>query len=218
MDKDNKENDVKNQFEFLIFDGILRNKIYSINLKLRSFILNINDNNFIQILDKSIKNEFYLYILNNFFSEAKYNKLLSCLKDLVLDDDIVSNINIDKYEKNIELYYDIMNNIINIIFPFVPKLYSFENYIKKIIFPNIYNPFIKGIPNNISYHEIIIGGNLKLLLNLLLKAKNYKEIFNLKNEEEEKLKQYLFSQIILNNYNKRIFNKENYSNNTISIT
>ena len=219
LNKDEKDNDIKNKFEFMFCEGLLKNKIYPLNLKLQSFILTIIDDNFFGVQDKQMINEFYAYIFNYFFSREKYDKLLSCIKEIALNTNIDSALNVDKYEKNIALYYDTMNDIINKIFPVISSLYSFDNYIKKIILPKIYNPIIKDIPNDLSYHEIILGGNLKLLLNLLSKAKNYKDILNLKNEEEEKLKQYLFLQIILNKCNKRIFTKENINNyNSISIS
>ena len=219
LNKEEKNNDIKNKFEFLFFDGLLKNKIYSLNLKLQSFILTIIDDNFFSAQDKQIINEFYVYIFNYFFSQEKYDKLLNCIKDIALSENIDSRLNIDKYEKNIELYYDIINEVTNKIYPVISSFYSFDKYIKKIILPNIYNPIIKDIPNDSSYHEIILGGNLKLLLNLLSKAKNYKDILDLKNEEEEKLKNYLFSEIILNKCNKRIFTKENINNfNSISIS
>ena len=219
LNKNNEENDIKNKFEFLFFEGLLKNKIYPLNLKLNSFILTIIDDNFFTIKDKQIINEFYAYIFNYFFSQEKYDKFLNCIKEIALFENIDVCFNIDKYEKNIELYYDIISDVINKIFPVISTFYSFDNYIKKIILPNIYNPIIKDIPNDLSYHEIILGGNLKLLLNLISKAKNYKDILDLKNDEEEKLKQYLFLEIILNKCNKRIFTKENINNyNSISIS
>ena len=212
LNKDEKDNKIKNIFEFLFFQGLLKNRLYPLNLKLQSFIMTIIDDNFFTLQDKQIINDFYVYILNYFFSQEKYDKLLNCIKDIALSGSIDSRLNIDKYEKNIELYYDIINDIVDKIYPVISNFYSFGQYIKKIILPNIYNPIIKDIPTDLSYHEIILGGNLKLLLNLLSKAKNYKDILNLKNEEEEKLKQYLFTEIILNKCNKRIFTKENINN------
>ena len=75
------------------------------------------------------------------------------------------------------------------------------------------------MPNDISFHEIILGGNLKVMLNLLSKPKNFRDILNLKSDEEDKLKHYLFSEIILNKCNKKIFTKENINDyNSISIS
>ena len=219
LNKDKEENDIKNIFEFLFFDGLLKNKMYPLNLKLKSFILTIIDDKFFSFQDKKIINEFYSYIFNYFFSQERYYKLLNCIKEIASYENIDSCFNVDKYEKNIELYYDILNDVMNKIFPIISLFYSFDNYIRKIILPNIYNPIIKDVPNDASYHEIILGGNFKILLNLLTKAKNYKDILDLKNEEEEKLKQYLFLEIILNKCNKRIFTKENINNyNSISIS
>ena len=219
ISKDDKDNNIKNIFEFLYFEGLLKNRIYSLNLKLQSFITTLIDEKFFSTQDKQMINEFYIYILNYFFSQEKYYKFLNCIKEVSLNENIESTLNVDKYEKNIELYYDIISDIIDKIYPIISTFYSFGPYIKKIILPNIYNPVIKDIPNDLSYHEIILGGNLKLLLNLLSKAKNYKDILNLKNEEEDKLKQFLFSDIILNKCNKKIFTKDNINNfHSISIS
>ena len=218
LNKEDKENDIKNIFEFLFFEGLIKNRIYPLNLKLQSFILTIIDDNFFKTQEKKIINEFYVYILNYFFSQEKYYKLLNCIKEIALNENIDLCLNIDKYEKNIELYYDIINDVIDKLYPIISPIYSFDQYIKKIIIPNIYNPIIKDIPNDLIYHEIILGGNLKLLLNLLSKAKNYKDILN-QNNEEEKLKQFLFSEIILNKCNKKIFTKDNINNyRSISIS
>ena len=218
-DEKDKNNKIKTIFEFLFFEGLLKNRLYPLNLKLQSFLMTIIDDKFFSLQDKQIINDFYVYILNYFFSQEKYDKLLNCIKDIALNGNIDSRLNIDKYEKNIELYYDIINDIVDKIYPVISSFYSFSQYIKKIILTNIYNPIIKDIPSDLSYHEIILGGNLKLLLNLLSKAKNYKDVLNLKSEEEEKLKQYLFTEIILNKCNKKIFTKENIDNyNSISIS
>ena len=219
LNKDDKDNQIKIKFEYLFLEGLLKNRIYSLNLKLQSFIITILDDNFFSIQDNTLLNEFYVYIINYFFSREKYDKLITYIREIALNGNIDSCFNVDKYEKNIELYFDIVTGIVDKIYPIVSSFYSFEGYIKKIIIPNIYNPIIKDIPNDSSYHEIILGGNLKILLNLLSKAKNYKDILDLKKEEEDKLKHYLFSEIILNKCNKRIFTKENIINyNSISIS
>ena len=208
-------NNIKKIFEFLFFEGILKNRIYPLNLKLQSFILTILDDNFFEAQDKKIINEFYIYMINYFFSKEKYNKFITFIKEIALNENIDLHLNIDKYQKNIELYYDIMNDIINKIYPIISPIYSFENYIKKIIIPSIYNPIMKDIPNDTPYHEIILGGNLKLLLNLLTNS----DQDMLKNEDEEKLQQFLFSEIILNKCNKKIFTKDNINaQHSISIS
>ena len=210
-DSTGKENKIKNIFEFLFFEGLLKNRLYPLNLKLQSFLMTIIDDKFFSLQDKQIINDFYVYILNYFFSQEKYDKLLNCIKDIALNGSLDSCLNVDKYEKNIELYYDIINDIVDKIYPVISTFYSFGQYIKKIILPSIYNPIIRDVPVDASYHEIILGGNLKLLLNLLSRG-DYKDILKLKNEDEEKLKQYLFNEIILNKCNKKIFTKENINN------
>ena len=107
-------------------------------------------------------NKFYIYLLNYFFSSEKYEKFINCIKDIALNDDVDCHLNIDKYENNIELYYEILINLIDKIYPITTSFYSFGTYLRKILLYNIYNPIIKDVPNDISFHEIILGGNLKV--------------------------------------------------------
>ena len=219
LSEEEKDKTIKEYFEFLFLEGLLKNRIYSLNLKLQSFLLAIIDEKFFNSQEKETMNKFYIYLLNYFFSSEKYEKFINCIKDIALNDDVDCHLNIDKYENNIELYYEILINLIDKIYPITTSFYSFGTYLRKILLYNIYNPIIKDVPNDISFHEIILGGNLKVMLNLLSKPKNFRDILNLKSDEEDKLKHYLFSEIILNKCNKKIFTKENINDyNSISIS
>ena len=219
LSEEEKDILIKQEFEFLFLDGLLKNRIYSLNLKLQSFLMTIIDEQFFNSQEKETINKFYKYLLNYFFGTEKCEKFILCIKEIALNNNIDSHLNIDKYQNNIKLYFAILDDLINKIYPISSTFYSFGNYIRKNLLYSIYNPIIKDIPNDIPFHEIILGGNLKIILNLLSKPKNYKDMLNLKTEEEDKLKHYLFSEIILNKCNKKIFTKENINNyNSLSIS
>ena len=204
-----KENNIKNQFEFLFREGILKNRIYTINQKLHSFLITIADDNFFN-QNKDMLKKFYLYLTNFFFSQNSYEKVINCIKSIALDRSMDMCISIEKYENNIKLYFDIINNIIDKVFSFINL--NFKKYINEIIIKQILNPIIDGIPLDYSYHEILLGGHCKTLINLLSKVSNYKELLNLNYDEEKKLKQYLFDEIIMNKCNKNIFTEKNIDN------
>ena len=210
------ENNIKNQFEFLFREGILKNRIYTINQKLHSFLITITDDDFFN-QNKEMQKRFYLYLTNFFFSEKSYEKIINCIKSIALDRSMDICLSIEKYENNIKLYFDIINNIIDKVFSFINL--NFKKYINEIIIKQIFNPIIDGIPLDYSYHEILLGGHCKTLINLLSKVGNYKELLNLNYNEEKKLKQYLFDEIIMNKCNKNIFTEKNIDNfRSISIS
>ena len=212
------ENYIKNKFEFLLREGILKNKIYTINLKLQSFLITIADDNFFN-QDKDKQKKFFLYLANYFFSEKSYEKLLNCIKSIALDKNIDICICIEKYENNIKLYFDIINNVIDKVFPLIYTNYDFKRYVNEIIIKHIFNPIIDGIPLDYLYHEMILGGFCKTLIHFLSKVNNYKELLNLNYNEEKKLKLYLFDEIIMNKCNQNIFTEKNIDNyRSISIS
>jgi hypothetical protein len=67
------ENNIKNRFEFLFSEGILKNRIYTINQKLHSFLITIADDNFFN-QNKDMQNKFYLYLTNFFLAKNLMKK------------------------------------------------------------------------------------------------------------------------------------------------
>ena len=219
-----KENNIiQKQFEFLFSEGLLKNRINTLNLKLQSFLFVIIDDKFFNQgnseQNKIIINDFYIYLLNFFFSSNTYKKIINYIKELALDKRLDVCLNIEKYENNIKLYFDIIINVIDKIYPIINNNFNFQPFIKDICLNNIYNPIIEGIPMEISYHQILFGGYCKILLNLLIKANNCKELLDIKKKDEKKLKHYLFDEIIMNKCNNNIFTEKNIDNyKSISIT
>ena len=219
-----KENNIiQKQFEFLFSEGLLKNRIYTLNLKLQSFLFVIIDDKFFSQgnneQNKIIINDFYIYLLNFFLSSNTYKKVINCIKDLALDKHLDVCLGIEKYENNIKLYFDIIINIMDKIYPIINTKFNFIPFIKDICLNNIYNPIIEGIPMEISYHQILFGGYCKILLNLLIKMNNCKELLIKIENDENKLKHYLFDEIIMNKCNNNIFTEKNIDNyKSISIT
>ena len=211
--KDEENNKIKYQFEFLFSEGLIKNRLDTLNQKLKSFLLTITDDSFYT------QSDFYIYLLNIFLSSKANNKLINCIKDLALDNRLDICLNIDRYENNIKLYFDIILEIIEKVYPIINNYFNFKSYINEVPLKNIYNPIIDGIPLELSYHQIIFGGYCKILLNILSKSKNYKELLDMKENEEKKLKNYLFDEIIMNKCNKNIFTEKNIDNyKSISIS
>ena len=215
-------NKIKYQFEFLFSEGIIKNRIFSLNQKLQSFLIIIEDDNFFTQegnAQNKIINDFYLYLLNLFFNKKTHEKIMNCIKNIALDNSEDIRFNKEKYENNIKLYFDIIINIIDKVYPVVGNKFNFKNYINEISLQTIYNPIIDEIPLDLSYHEIILGGHCSILINLLSKMDNYKELLDFKVNDEKKLKQYLFDEIIMNKCNNNIFTEKNIDNyKSLSIT
>ena len=81
-----KENNIiQKQFEFLFSEGLLKNRINTLNLKLQSFLfIIINDKFFSQgnnEQNKIIINDFYL--LNFFLSSNTYKKIITIKKEIL---------------------------------------------------------------------------------------------------------------------------------------
>ena len=206
------EKNIKFQFEFLLREGLLKNEIFPINQKLQSFLKEIFEDKLFNQQDPKTINDFYLYLLNFFLDEKSNEKTINCIKEISLNKKIEINRNTEKYENNIKLYFDIIINIINKTYPLIKNIFNFKHYINEIIIKKINDPVIDGIPLELSYHEIILGGNCKILFNLLSKTENYKELLDLDKSEETKLKHYLFNDIIMNKCNENIFTEKNINN------
>ena len=214
-------NDIKHQFEFVLNEGLLKNEIFELNNLLKSFLTEkINENS--KNKEKKAENiiiNFYLILLNNYLNKETYNKAINYIKEIALEKSKEISFNFEVYENNIKLYFDIIIEIIDKTYALINKKINFKNYIENILLPNIFNPLIEGISLDSSFHEIILGSHCKLLVYLLTKSNNYKELLNLEEIKEQKLKQFLFEEIILNKCNKNIYNEKNLDNyKSISIS
>ena len=217
----NEDNKIKKYIEFLFSEGLIKNRILSINQKIQAFLLTIIDDNCFK--NKNLINDFYSYIIYSFLNIKSYNTIINCIKNLALDNRLDITLNIEKYENNIILYFNLMINIIDKVYPTISltnNKFIFNTFINEIALKNIYDPLISGIPMEFSYIQFIFGGYCKVLLHLLMKKSNNNECVSYINkDEEEKLKKYLFEEIIMSKCNKNIFTEENIDNyKSISIT
>ena len=208
-----ENNEIKKQFEFLFFEGVLNNKITSLNEKIKLFISKIIDNKFLN--DMKVKEELFLY-LSNFFNKQKLLDLIDYIKEISNN---TNSIDLEIYEINLELYFEIIVGIIEKSYPIINNKFDFKSYISKFLMPRLFKPMIEDINLDSSFHEIIFGGLCKILVTLLSNSSNYKEVLNLKEIVEKKLRQFLFNEIIMNKCNKNIYNENNIDNyKSISIT
>ena len=209
----NEDNIIKKQIEFLFSEGLITNRVFSINQKIQTFLLTIIDDNFFK--NKILINDFYSYITNFFLNRKTYDRIINSIKNLALDNRLDICLNIEKYENNIKLYFDLIINIVDKVYPIISltnNKFIFNSFVNEISLKNIYNPIIEGIPTELSYHQFIFGGYCKVLLHLLMKTNNNINIEYINTEEEKKLKKYLFEEIIMNKCNKNIFTEENIDN------
>ena len=218
LSKDTIENNnIKKYFEFLFFHGILKNKIISLPEKIKLFMLSIIHNIFLN--DIKLKEELFLYLTNFYLTESKLTDAINFIKEIYDDTNSEKNKKIEILETNLELYFDNIIGILENDFLIIRNKFDFKSYISTIIIPRIFKPIIEGINFDSSFHEIILGGLCKILVTLLSISSNYKELLNLKENEENNLRQYLFNEIIMNKCNKNIYNENNLDNyKSISIT
>ena len=210
---------IRNQFEFLFFEGIIKNKNILLNYKLQEFFINlIIDNKNLKIINDNTLNETYLYLLNYFLSEKAFENLINYIKEILQINQLDASSEMETYENNIIIFFDIINKLIEKIFPIINNKFNFK-YISKIILQKINNPIIEDILLDLSYHEIILGGFCKILLSIFSSTTNYKEILNFEKNKEKLLKDYIFEEIIMNKCHKNIYNEKNLDNyKSISIT
>ena len=218
-----ENNEIKSQFEFLFTQGLLKNKIFSLNQKLQSFLLTIADDKFFkevnQEKNKIVINDFYCFLINFFININRNREIINCIKDLSLDKSMDIYLYIEKFENNIKLYFELIINILDKVYPVIYNKFNFKSFINEILLKQIYNPIIEGISLELSFHQIVFGGNCKILLYLLNKVNNKLDELGIDINEEKKLKKYLFEEIILSKCNQNIFTKENIDNyRSISIS
>ena len=211
-DGDEELNKIKYQFKYLFIEGLLKNKQFILNEKSKLFLIFLIDNEFLNKNDKEsqkIKKIFIYFLLNIFLNDETFKKLINYIKEISNNKKNDIYLNTEIIENNIKLFFDIIiyilekNQILN-------NKYNFNNYILNILLPNIFNPIIEGVSLDLSFHEIIFGGNCKLLFTLLSSSNNYKLLIS--EEVETKLKVYLFNEIIMNKCNKNIYNENNIEN------
>ena len=216
----NKEENMKDKFEFCYIDGIIKNNYqYLLEdiLKLPLILTNTkffkDDNNI-----KSMQKEFYIFICNVFFTQKNHDKIIQLLSSLYDNPNIFIILFTQKYEYNLKLYLKNLSEIFFNIYDIASNEFDFDNYIFGNVMPFIYDPFIKEIKRDSDFHDCLFGGYCLILANYIIKInnENFDKIINYKGKE---LKKYLFDEIIMYNCSKESIsiNQFKTSENSIKI-
>ena len=209
--------DFKKYFNFILFDGILRNNFSMISELVKNFLINIY-NNFKQIKESDIDNKddntdnnylynFYFFIIEKYFDNFTKN-VLNNLKEIRPDIDEDNNF-YDKfrnnYEKNIINFFSLVEEslkylyILNLNEKLLKKLV--ENFNDKIM-EKIYTVTIKKYEFDPYYYDLFYGGLCCLIFRMIIelnsntKRKNFNNIELDLNYNKEPLKNFLFNKII----------------------
>ena len=199
-------------FEDIIYDGIIRNTFTSIAEIIGQFLMNLFKKfESIITINNSEKNylyKFFFVILNLIFEDIS-KKVLKIINELPndLNEDILNEKNILDYEKNIKIFFTMAENLLNYIYIFnyenkVKKLDTFIDYFnKEIIF--LYKTNIDKIETQ-NYYEILYGGICSIIFKLIIEINSNKKKKNQIFENIElnlvykdyDLKNFLFEKIL----------------------
>ena len=206
---------IKNDFEYIIFEGILKNSYKPNNKRIKKFLLNLikklvsNDN-----LENERKSLFN-YLLEFYLTQKCFDKMNYYLKE-INDNNI--NINSIKYERNIKTIFGIISGVLTNIYDFIKDMFNLNDYINQIILPRIYNIYIPNLSQNSIFHQLILGGMLKLFLTILLMPNN--NFYDISYEKNKNFIDFLFNSIIMPRCNDNSLTLENLNkeNKVIPIT
>ena len=203
---------IKNTFEYIIFDSILKNKLKAINKRIKSLVIDIlnklkNDKN------NQFDNQSFYYLLIDFYlTENSFNKIINILQEIYHKN---SNINNYRYENNVKILFDIITKVIFDIYEFVKEKFDINKYIENILLPKLYKVDIPNIPSFCIFNQLILGGVYKIFHTLLLISDTS---FNALKEKNKKIIDYLFESIIMSKCNEKILTPQNIKNEENSLT
>ena len=210
-------NKIKNAFEYIIFESILKNKNTIINKNIKSLIFDIL-NKFKSNNNRNVKEIFYNYLYNLYLTEKSFEKIASILKDI---NESSVNINTFIYDKNAKILFDIIIEVLMTIYEYIKDKLDINYFVNKIILPKIYNIYIPNIPIQSIFHQLFLGGMCKLLnILLFIDNNNNNNIYNMIIENNKKIIEYLYDEIIMSKCKENILTPENinYENNSLTIT
>ena len=203
---------IKNAFEYIIFESILRNKYKTINKRIKELIFNIL--NKIKNYNTKEYKMFYISLFNLYINEKSFDKIIYIFKEI----NDKNNNNNFRFENNATILFDIISEILIHIYSFIQDKFDINLYINNVLLPKIYNMYIPNIPVNSIIHQLMLGGACKLLFTILMM--NNKISYILPDVKSKSLIEYLFNNIIMPKCNENILTEENLNNqdNTITIT
>ena len=207
--KQNNENTqkIKNTFEYIIFDSILKNKYKSINKRIKSFIIELIN----KLKSSGSKNEnkiFFNYLLELYLTKNTFERIIPIIKEII---DKNNNNNTYKYEKNAKIFFEIICYVLKGLYEFIKDKFNIDEFINTIILPKIYNISIPSLPLHSIFNQIILGGICKIFYTLLIINDNitiskYKQLIN-----------YLYDNIIMSKCKENILTIENINNQNNSV-
>ena len=84
-----------------------------------------------------------------------------------------------------------------------------------MLLPKVYNMFIPKMPIHSIFHQLFLGGILKIFFILLMVNNNE---YNIPNEKNNELREFLYDNIIMPKCKENILTEENINNETNSIS
>ena len=180
---------IKNNFEYIIFEGILKNKYKYINKSIKIVLIKII-NKF-----KNTKNEnkmLYYYLYELYLTNNVYDKINNILIEI---NNANKNINKNRYEKNIKMLFNIISEVLSNIYENIKDKFNAKEYINNIILPKIHNIYIPNISKDSIFHQLILGGIFQVFFTLLLIPNN--NFYDLNYEKNKEFIDYLFNKIIM---------------------
>ena len=192
---------IKNNFEYIIFEGILKNKYKYINKSIKIVLIKII-NKF-----KNTKNEnkmLYYYLYELYLTNNVYDKINNILIEI---NNANKNINKNRYEKNIKMLFNIISEVLSNIYENIKDKFNAKEYINNIILPKIHNIYIPNISKDSIFHQLILGGIFQVFFTLLLIPNN--NFYDLNYEKNKEFIDYLFNKIIMSECKEDSSNKDN---------
>ena len=205
---------MKNSFEYIIFDSILKNKNKFINKKIKSLLFDLLNKLKNDIKNNSENQTFYYYLLDFYLTEKSLSKITNILLEINNKNIKINNY---RYENNVKILFDIITEVFTFLYENIKNKFNLNNYICNILLPKIYNINIQNIPKSSIFNQLMLGGVYKLFCILLLITNNS---FNLLEQKNKEIIDYLYESIIMSKCKKNILTPDNINNedNSIEIT
>ena len=156
-----KDNKIKELFEFIFLEGVIKNNYPLFTeqiLDLFLSLIKVNNDAF-----KNIIKDFYKIINQIFFSQENKDKIVNILSDLCNNSKLIVMTNMDKYEYNLEIYFNTISQIFDAVYKVIHEETNFDEYIRNVVINSLFKPFLNNINHESNLHDIFLGGMCKIL-------------------------------------------------------
>ena len=192
-----KDNKIKELFEFIFLEGILRNNYPLFSEQISSLFLTL-----IKVNNEGLKNlikNYYINIAQIFFSQENKEKIVKILSDLYNNSKLTIIANMDRYAYDLEIYFNTVSQIFNIIYKEIHSEINFDAYIRDVVMNYLFKPFLNNISPESNFHDYFLGGMCKILYYYLDNI-NEAEFRNIEYYKGRNVKEYLYDELIMNNH------------------